>query len=648
MQMNAVTHPVLQELPLPSIQPEGWYRKQLEVQADGFTGHLEEIWADVGSTSGWLGGTGENWERGPYYLDGLVPLAYLLRDQQLIHKAQKWMEWMLKSQREDGFFGPPQNVDWWPRIVALKVLVQYYDATRDARVIPFMHKYFRYQLTMLPQMPLQMWAVARAGENIVSVLWLYEQTQEPYLLELADCLAAQSLDWNAFFNEMPYKQPISHYLNWQELHKLIETHGWRELLQPTQLDPQYVRDLFRKYHASHGVNVAMAIKYPALDYWRTGDARYLEVLKTGILGLDRYHGQFNGIYSCDEHLNGRDPAQGTELCTVVEAMYSLQQILLITGDAVWADRLEQIAYNALPATITADFCAHQYDQQVNQVQCNVAPRNWYNNNETSNIFGLEPHFGCCTANLHQGWPKFAKSLFAKKDDETLSALVYAPTTISTTLHGKPVTIQESTSYPFSETLRFTITVAEPLVFSFALRIPAWTKSPMVTLNGTRYPSIPILDGFVTITRIWQNQDVLALTLPMEVRVIEQDSYVGIMRGPLLYALPIAGEWKKIVERGRFSDWEIYPQSAWNYGLVEPAVAQSDVTVDVRDACNAFAGAEPPVVITLPARKVLNWGMVKNSAGPLPTEFQLGDRETIALSPYGWTKLRIAAFPKIAV
>ena len=67
-------------LPLTSIRPAGWLEDQLRIQANGLSGHLDETWDDVGPNSGWLGGTGESWERGPYYLDGLVPLAYLLDD----------------------------------------------------------------------------------------------------------------------------------------------------------------------------------------------------------------------------------------------------------------------------------------------------------------------------------------------------------------------------------------------------------------------------------------------------------------------------------------------------------------------------------------------------------------------------------------
>src|SRR5579859_3314403 len=61
-------------LPLGSVKPAGWLRRQLVIQANGLTGHLDEFWPDVGSNSGWLGGTGERWERGPYYVDGLVQI----------------------------------------------------------------------------------------------------------------------------------------------------------------------------------------------------------------------------------------------------------------------------------------------------------------------------------------------------------------------------------------------------------------------------------------------------------------------------------------------------------------------------------------------------------------------------------------------
>lgn len=180
------------ELPLGAVRPEGWLKIQLQNMADGMTGHLDELVPDLmGDRNGWLGGDGDKWERGPYWIDGLVPLAYLLDDAGLKAKAQMWIEWTLQSQREDGFFGPDDDLpnvdglqrdrthDWWPRIVALKFMKQYYDATGDKRVIDFMTKYFHYQLEELPEHPLgtwSYWAVERGADNIYVVYWGHLQT----------------------------------------------------------------------------------------------------------------------------------------------------------------------------------------------------------------------------------------------------------------------------------------------------------------------------------------------------------------------------------------------------------------------------------------------------------------------------------------
>ena len=138
-------------LPLRAIKPSGWLKSQLEIQASGFTGHLEEQWKDVGDENGWLGGQGESWERGPYYVDGLLPLAHLLEDETLIAKANRWIEWSLASQQENGMFGPARitsvnqdidkEQDWWHYMIMLKVMMQHEEATGDERIIPFLTKF---------------------------------------------------------------------------------------------------------------------------------------------------------------------------------------------------------------------------------------------------------------------------------------------------------------------------------------------------------------------------------------------------------------------------------------------------------------------------------------------------------------------------
>ena len=99
---------VFKPLPLGSIKPRGWLLDQLKLQAAGLTGHLDEFWPDV-KESGWIGGKAEGWERAPYWLDGLVPMAYLTGDIRLQKKAGRWMDYILRHQLRDGWLGPEKS-----------------------------------------------------------------------------------------------------------------------------------------------------------------------------------------------------------------------------------------------------------------------------------------------------------------------------------------------------------------------------------------------------------------------------------------------------------------------------------------------------------------------------------------------------------
>src|SRR5207237_5213427 len=81
-QSSALSDPMFHPLPLGTIRPAGWLQRQLRIQADGLSGHLDEFWPDVGQSQ-WFGGTAEGWERAPYWLDGVIPLAWLIDDEPL-------------------------------------------------------------------------------------------------------------------------------------------------------------------------------------------------------------------------------------------------------------------------------------------------------------------------------------------------------------------------------------------------------------------------------------------------------------------------------------------------------------------------------------------------------------------------------------
>jgi hypothetical protein len=621
-------------LPLGSTRPEGWLRRQLEIQARGLTGRLDEFWPDVGPTSGWLGGSGESWERGPYYLDGLLPLAYLLNDPALVAKAQKYVEWTLTHQAESGWLGPPTNTDWWPNMVMLKVLTQYQEATGDPRVVPALTRYFAHHLEQARVRPLHDWAVYRWADELASIVWLYNRTADQRLLELAGILHEQGTDWRQHFDTFPFLDKTSN--------KLLGFGG------PVKLPDTGMR--------AHGVNVAMALKTSAL--WslvsgepadRDGAARALEI-------LDRHHGQPNGMFSADEHHAGQDPTQGTELCAVVEALYSLQHVAAIAGDGAIADRIERIAYNAMPATMSADMWSHQYDQQANQVMCSLNRRRWVSNGPEANLFGLEPNFGCCTANMHQGWPKLVASLWMATPDNGLAAVVYAPSTVRARVGAAgTVTIAQSTDYPFKGTVTMTVTPSvNRLRFPLMLRIPSWATGATVTLDGAAVAGVEP-GRYVRIERLWNRGDTVRVSLPMTTRVTSgYRGSVSIERGPLVYSLPVGEDWQRVTSGMKkpapapAGDWEVLPTSAWNYALRlapgEPALKVVERAVGPVP----FARENPPVEIEVVGRRVPEWQIEDGSAGTLPQSPVVSSEkdETLRLIPYGMARLRVTAFPRI--
>ena len=287
------------ELPIGAIKAEGWLLDQLVRQKDGMTGNLDVLYEKiVGPDNAWIGGEGDTWERGPYWLDGLTPLAYILDDEQLISKAKVWIEAMLNSQTEDGYFGNRISrsyipgyqrgnaEDWWPKMVALKVLKQYYMASGDERVIELMTRYFKYQLAHLPEKHLDNWTYwgrFRGGDNLELVYWLYNITGDDFLLELGDLIHSQTTPWTPMFQ------------------------GDTKELQ-TQ-------------NSVHCVNLAHGFKEPVIWWQRSHQERDLNAPKVAWETMKHTIGLPTGLWAGDEHLHFGDPTRGSELCTLLRTIH---------------------------------------------------------------------------------------------------------------------------------------------------------------------------------------------------------------------------------------------------------------------------------------------------------------------------------------
>jgi len=668
------------ELPLGSVRPEGWLLQQLQVMKTGMTGHLDELYPSVvGERNGWLGGDGDGWERGPYWLDGLVPLAWLLDDEDLKSKVMPWIEWTLNSQTEEGYFGPvpfeiepepepgiqkSRRRDWWPKMVMLKVLQQYYEVSDDERVIDLMLDYFRFQLMELPTTPLDhwsFWANRRGGDNLMLVYWLYNQSGEEYLLELADLIHEQTFPWSEIFlNENCYEGPqLDHLYPYNTGNRYPFN---KELIG---------RLCLKQLQSFHCVNLAQGIKAPVIRYQQDPDPQYLDAVKKAFRDIRLFHGQPQGMYGGDEPMHGREPTQGIELCSIVELMYSLEKMIAISGDPEFMDHLEKIAYNALPAQITDDFSSRQYFQQANQIMLTRQRHNFYeedHHGHTDLCFGLLTGYPCCTCNMHQGWPKLVTHLWYATPDGGLASIMYAPCNVTAHVKGgAEVTIQEDTNFPFDDRIQFKIACSKSVRFPLHLRIPGWCDDPGLLVNGNA-EKFSIQEGMVVLDQQWSDGDVVELHLPMKVKLnrwVEQS--VSVERGPLVYALKIGEEWTDVVNSDKWGDYsEVRPGDPWNYGLSESAILdpesgfeffnlREEDTLAIKnvkgDDAYPWTMQNAPVVLRTQGKIIPDWKVYREMAGPLPHSLPLKHLQDIVpdeitLIPYGCSTLRITEFPVV--
>ena len=567
--------PAYVRLPIGSVRAEGWLLRQLKLQKAGLLGVSEQMYDALTPDSGWLGGKGEGWEKGPYYVKGLIAVAFTLDDAELKQRAQKWVDWALKSQRDDGFFGPASNNDWWPRMVVLYYLRDYYEATGDDRVVPFLTKYFHHQLTALPGRPLQDWGRSRAGDNIDVALWTYNLTGDEKLLDLAKLLYSQAYPWSSIYTDNRF-------------------YGFGEDFQP-----------------HHIVNVSQALKFSPVAWQFTHDEADKAAYANGVANLNRQYGRIDGQVSGTEMLSGLKSTDGVELCADAERILSSGIALSITGDARIGDEIEKVAYNSLPAHVTPQMRQLTYYQLPNQVTATQGGHGFTQDYGNGNVPGPHSGFPCCCYNWHMGWPKLIGTMWAATNDGGLAALAYGPNRVTTNVAGDvSTTIVQTTDYPFADTITLKLQPQKPATFPLALRVPAWCDDATIAVNGAPIDKAAPA-SFVTIRREWKAGDTVTLRFPMKVRESRWiNNSAGIERGPLAYALKIKEDWKKNREYlQNFDEFEVLPQTPWNYALKLDDKTLANVGVKTRPVGDVpYATATAPVTLTLPARKLPAWGL----------------------------------------
>lgn len=627
----------MNRLPPGSVRPQGWLLKQMELQRDGLTGYAEELYEDIGK-SDWLTGGKRGgqfaWERGPYYAKGLVSLAFALNDEVLKTKARRWVDAFLASQREDGDFGPKSR-NWWANMIVLWTLRDWCEATGDARVVPFMEKYFAFQREAFAKGDAlskdSLWAVARAGDEADVIIWLYRKTGQAQWLEFSKDILSQSADWTEYYLKGGYG-------------------GWGS-----------------EGYRAHIVNFMQGLKTPPLKWLLDGTESDRAAFRAALAPdgwAMKLHGRPDRAVNGTEPLSGRSASQGTELCATAEHILSAQVALETLGDAAIADDMEIAAYNTLPASLSADGKGMRYYCLLNQVECTNGEMHYRNNGNgrACNVPGPYSGFGCCRSNFHFAWPKFSESMWMKRENG-LAATAYGDCTVTTSI----ATIAETGGYPFSDEVRLEI-IEAPVGGEWPLfvRIPSWCNGAAVNMNGEVVTGGVCHAGtFTRICRAWKKGDVVEVSLPSKPVVTHwHNDSIAVMRGPLLYSLKIdekakiadASRWGKVLKDAGgvlrdkelgFPMKELRPAKRWNYALV----------ADGPDGGIVFGehgrGLERYLTVKAVRTHYAGWGTMSATAParaedpppcPVPRSAVYGTPAEVRLVPIAFTQLRITLFP----
>lgn len=635
------------KLPVGAIKPEGWILKYLELQRDGLTGKLGEIstWLDK-KNNAWFSGNGQGdygWEEVPYWLKGYGNLGYILKDQKIIDETKSWLEKVFQSQRKDGFFGPgevernQQNEiikipDLWPNMIMLWCLQSYYEYNNDVRVIPFMTNYFKWQLTVPDSLLLRTyWENSRGGDNLYSIYWLYDHTGGKWLLDLGNKIFRNTANWDQA-NNLP---------NW------------------------------------HNVNIAQCFREPATYYMQTRDSSLLNATYNDFHLVRNIYGQVpGGMFGADENARKgyTDPRQAVETCGMVEQMASDEILTGITGDPMWADNCENVAFNTYPAAVMPDFKGLRYLTAPNMVISDSKDHAPGIQNEGPFLMMNPFSSRCCQHNHSQGWPYYEEHLWMATPDNGIAAILYNSSEVSAKVGnrtGHTVRLKQTTHYPFDENIKIEINTSSAIDFPLYLRIPKWCDDPVVMVNGKTINTNGVANSYIRLENKWKQGDVVELTLPMKLSVqtwTENKNSVSVNYGPLTFSLKIDedyvkmdskksaigdSKWQADVDQSKWPAYEIYPASMWNYGLDlnnEPLSKQFKITRRSWPANDfPFTQKDVPIIIKAQGKIIPEWTLDKYGlCGVLPESPVAVDtkEQTIEMIPMGAARLRISAFPVV--
>jgi DUF1680 family protein len=239
-----------------------------------------------------------------------------------------------------------------------------------------------------------------------------------------------------------------------------------------------------------------------------------------------------------------------ETCAAIAQVYLNQRMFLLHGNSKYIDCLERTLYNGVISGMSIDGGRFFYP---NPLACDSK----YAFN-ADNTITRQPWFGCacCPSNLCRFIPSLPGYIYAVKDN-SLFVNLFTGNTSTIAVGGKPVTIEETTQYPWDGDIALKIAKTKTADFNLMIRIPGWVKGQPVpsdlykyddatatayaiSVNGKELKS-ELIDGYFRIARKWKAGDVVRIHFDMQPRVVEANEKVtddrgrvAVERGPLVY------------------------------------------------------------------------------------------------------------------
>ena len=217
-----------------------------------------------------------------------------------------------------------------------------------------------------------------------------------------------------------------------------------------------------------------------------------------------------------------------ETCAAIANVMWNWRMLLISGEAKFADVLELALYNGVLPGISLDGQQYFY---VNPLADSGHHRrqHWF-------------ECACCPPNI----ARLLTSLpgyFYSFTEEGVWVHLYASNTANLMVDGKHVTVTQRTRYPWEGEVDITIQPEHETSFSLFLRVPSWCRKAQIQLNGEKLDTSVQPSCYVKLHRLWKTGDTVHISLSMPVEQIvshpnltENLDKVALKRGPIVYCI----------------------------------------------------------------------------------------------------------------